>query len=75
MGKTSWQFSAMTNRIEELRKTKGIRQRDLAQLADVDPSHLSKIENGHTEPKLGTADRIAVALDEKLGAVFEIAAA
>ena len=38
------------SRIRELRKTKGMSQRDLADRANIDFTYLSKIENGKVEP-------------------------
>ena len=43
-------FMDLGSRIRELRKTKGMSQRDLADRANIDFTYLSKIENGKVEP-------------------------
>ena len=64
----------MKNRIEEFRKAKGLRQRDLSALADVDTAHLSRIENEHVDPTLSTAKKIADALEVAVDEVFDFQA-
>jgi len=45
------------------RKEKGWTVRDLARAADISPSYVSLIENGHKSPDPGTLERIGKALD------------
>jgi transcriptional regulator with XRE-family HTH domain len=40
----------------------GLQQKELAELADIDPSHISLIEVGKRKPSLGTAEKLAKAL-------------
>jgi transcriptional regulator with XRE-family HTH domain len=40
----------------------GVRQKQLAKLADVDPSHISLIEKGKREPSLDLLERLSSAL-------------
>lgn len=40
----------------------GLQQRELAELARLNPSHISLIEAGKREPSLGTVEKIAKAL-------------
>lgn len=48
--------------IRHLRKTKGITQADLAKSAGVKQPNLSRIENGLCEPRRGTLEKLATAL-------------
>ena len=50
------------NAISEARNRKGLTQTELARLANVDQSDLSKIECGESNPTIGTLDTIAKAL-------------
>lgn len=47
------------NRIEEIRKAKGIRQDELAQLLGVSRQTISSLENGRYNPSIYLAYRIA----------------
>ncbi|MBI4441768.1 MAG: helix-turn-helix transcriptional regulator [Acidobacteria bacterium] len=40
----------------------GLQQKELAQLADIDPSHVSMMEMGKRKPSVGTVQKIARAL-------------
>lgn len=62
----------MENRIRVLRKTKGLKQRELASICDMDTAHLSRIENAHVDPTLSTAKKIADALGLSVEEVFEL---
>src|SRR5687768_6043535 len=57
----------LTNKLLELlyeaRKRKGWTVRDLAAAADISPSYVSLIENGHKSPDPATLERIGRALD------------
>lgn len=61
----------MKNRIRSIRDEQGIKQRELAAACDMDSAHLSRIENGHVDPTLGTAKRIADQLGRSVEDVFE----
>lgn len=51
-------------RVKELRKARGVSQRELAGRVGIDFTYLSKIENDRTEPPSeSTIERIAEALD------------
>lgn len=53
-------------KIKELRKAKGFTQQHLAELADIDDKHLSKIENGIHEPTYKTLKKLSEVLDFEL---------
>lgn len=53
-------------KIKELRKSKGFTQQYLAELADIDDKHLSKIENGIHEPTYKTLKKLSEVLDFEL---------
>ena len=48
------------------RAEKGISQKELASVAGIDHSDISKIERGVANPAVGTLERIARALDAEL---------
>jgi transcriptional regulator with XRE-family HTH domain len=50
-------------RIREERKRQGMTQWTLAENAELDRKHISMIETGQAEPRIGTLIRIAGALD------------
>ena len=50
-------------RIRELRKAAGYTQEGLAERASIHRTHLNQIENGHREPSLDSACRLAIALN------------
>lgn len=54
---------ATGNRVRELRSALGISQQDLAELSQLHPTNLGKLERGQGNPKLDTLSRIATALD------------
>ena len=56
-------------RIRKAREEQGKRLRDIAYLADIEGSVLSKLERGVTVPRLDTADRIARALGISLDGI------
>ena len=49
----------MTNRIEEIRSEKGIRQEDFARLMGVSRQTISSLENGRYNPSIMLAHKIA----------------
>jgi len=50
-------------RIQELRKHKGLKQSELAELLGIDSKHMSKLECGRGYPSFELLDRIAFALE------------
>ncbi|WP_228441296.1 helix-turn-helix domain-containing protein [Novibacillus thermophilus] len=50
-------------RIRELRHISGISGRTLSKMTGLDPSQISKIENGSSKPSLDALDRICKALN------------
>lgn len=50
-------------RIQEIRKQKGIKQAELAELIDIDSKHMSKIECGRCYPSFEVLDRISEKLN------------
>ncbi len=51
------------SRIKELRKSQGITQNQLAEIVDVNPSHISNMENAYTKVSLGVLIAVANALE------------
>ena len=58
------------NRIRELRKERNLSLRDVAFKIGMEPSNLSVIENGRSNPQLLTFARIASALNVELSELF-----
>lgn len=50
-------------RIRELRKRKGLTQEKLAEIIDIEPRNLLKIENAHTFPRAQTLQKLIEVLD------------
>lgn len=50
-------------RIKELRNKKGITQYQLAEMAGIDPKHISHIETGRSFPKADLIEKFADALE------------
>lgn len=50
-------------RIQEIRKLQGLKQAELAELLDIDPKHMSKIECGRCFPSFELLDKIAAQLN------------
>jgi XRE family transcriptional regulator, regulator of sulfur utilization len=59
--------------IQELRKSKDLRQEDLAERCGITVSYLSQIENNRKEPLLGTVREIANKLEIPLPILFFLA--
>jgi transcriptional regulator with XRE-family HTH domain len=55
--------SVVGERVREERKRQGMTQWTLAEIAELDRKHISMIETGQAEPRIGTLIRIAGALD------------
>jgi transcriptional regulator with XRE-family HTH domain len=52
--------------IRELRLAKRLTQARLAELADLEPTWISRLEQGRANPSYGTVRRLAAALDESV---------
>lgn len=59
-------YKQIGKRIKEARKNKGFTQEYLAERLDIDPSFLSRIENGHNKAGLETYIKICQLLDVSL---------
>ncbi len=59
-------YAQIGSRIKELRKSQGITQNQLAEIVDVNPSHISNMENAYTKVSLGVLIAVANALDTSL---------
>ena len=59
------------NKIDELRKLKGISQYKLAKLVLMEQSNLARIEKGLTNPTIKTLLKISDALEVKLSELFD----
>ena len=60
----------MKNRVEELRKAKGIRQEDFAKAMGVSRQTISSLETGRYNPSLQLAHKIAVYFGLTIEEVF-----
>jgi len=60
----------MKNRIEELRKERGIRQEDFAKMLGVSRQTVSSLETGRYNPSIGLAYKIACCFDMSIEEVF-----
>lgn len=60
----------MKNRIEEIRKSKGIRQEDFAKALGVSRQTISSLETGRYNPSLQLAYKIAVYFEMTIEEVF-----
>ena len=60
----------MKNRIEEIRKSKGIRQEDFAKALGVSRQTISSLETGRYNPSLQLAHKIAVYFGLTIEEVF-----
>ena len=57
------QLKRLGNRIKDIRKLKGLSQQELAALIDYEKSHMSRLENGGTNPTFLTLTKVARALN------------
>jgi len=60
----------MKNRIEEIRKSKGIRQEELAKLLGVSRQTISSLETGRYNPSILLAHRVAKLFELTIEDVF-----
>lgn len=58
------------NNIARIRKARGLRQSDLAEMAGVKQPHISRVESGDEGPPLSLFRTIANVLDVPLSALF-----
>jgi transcriptional regulator with XRE-family HTH domain len=66
MGRRLEPQEALGRAVRELRRHRGLTQRELARAADTNETWISHIENGHTNPAWGTVLRLAGALGVRL---------
>ncbi len=59
-------------RIKELRKLKGLKQSELAELVGIDSKHMSKLECGRCFPSFDLLSKIAKILDKSIADFFII---
>ena len=57
-------------KLQELRKSKGFTQEELAFRANISPSYMSAIERGITDTTISTAKRLAKALNTEILELF-----
>ena len=60
----------MKNRIEEIRKSRGIRQEELAKTLGVSRQTISSLENGRYNPTLALAHKLAVSFGMSIEELF-----
>jgi transcriptional regulator with XRE-family HTH domain len=58
-------------RLRELRHRHQLSARQVADLADVSPAYLSRLENGKVSPTVGTLTRIVQAMGESVATLFQ----
>lgn len=58
------------SKIKELRKEKGLSQRKLADMLEVSPSYIQKIESNKKNPSISTLEKISKALDIQVSALL-----
>jgi len=58
-------------RLKELRRLRGLSQEKLAEMIDIDPKHISRIEVGRSFPSMDTLAAIAKSLKMELKGFFE----
>ncbi len=57
-------------RIRQLRQKHGLSARELASLAGVTPSYLSRLENGKFSPTISALTKVVQAMGESVGQIF-----
>ncbi len=57
--------------IKRIRKEKGLTQKQLGELCNIDEANIRKYENGKQNPRIDTIDRIAAALDVNIVDIME----
>lgn len=60
----------MKNRLEEIRKQRGIRQEDLASILEVSRQTIGSLENGRYNPSITLAFKIARYFDLQIEDIF-----
>ena len=60
----------MKNRLEEIRKLRGIRQEDLADALEVSRQTIGSLENGRYNPSITLAFKIAKYFDMRIEEIF-----
>ena len=60
----------MKNRIEEIRKERGLRQEELAEALDVSRQTISSLENGRYNPSIILAFKIAAFFNMQIEDIF-----
>ena len=60
----------MKNNLEKLRKEKGIKQEELADILKVSRQTISSLENGKYNPSIVLAFKIAAYFDKKIEDIF-----
>ena len=60
------------SRIQEIRKQKGLKQSEFAEILNIDPKYISKIECGRCFPSFELLDKISIALNKPIGDFFNI---
>lgn len=63
-------YDEIAEKIVDLRKQKNYTQEMLALMSEISPSYLRRIEHGKANPTIGELERIAEALDVRLGIIF-----
>jgi transcriptional regulator with XRE-family HTH domain len=61
------------SKIKELRERRGMTQSSLAEAAELTSDEVSRIERGVREPRFGTLERLAAALNVAAGELFSSA--
>jgi transcriptional regulator with XRE-family HTH domain len=59
-------------KIKELRKQKRYSQEQLANLASINKSYISKIENGKTKVSLEIMNKLAIAFEIEIDKLFDL---
>ncbi|MCL2212716.1 MAG: helix-turn-helix transcriptional regulator [Oscillospiraceae bacterium] len=60
----------MKNKIEEIRKVRGLRQEELAEALEVSRQTISSLENGRYNPSILLAFKIAAYFDMQIEEIF-----
>jgi len=60
----------MKNRIEEIRKERGLRQEELAEVLEVSRQTISSLENGRYNPSIMLAFKIAAYFKMQIDEIF-----
>jgi len=60
----------LKNRLEELRKQRGIRQEELAEILEVSRQTIGSLENGRYNPSIILAIKIARFFDKSVEEIF-----